>query len=120
MRTALIAVLAAFAIAGCGGESIEADEVPGGPAALSLPPDAALPTVAADADASATATPTATATAAAGTSGTTTAPSAAAPSTGTGTSTTGGSTAPATGGTNTTGGADGNFEDFCAQNPGAC
>jgi len=122
MRVALIAVVASLALAGCGGEQLEAEEVPGGPAALTLPPDEGLPTPEAAADAEATATPTATATAEAGTSGATTAPPAAttAPSTGTGTGTSGGSTAPSTGGTNTTGGADGNFEDFCAQNPGAC
>lgn len=119
MRLALTAaVIAALALSGCGGEQLEADEVPGAPAALTLPPDEGLPTPAADADgdADATPTPTPTADASAGTTGGTTAAPAvtpAAPATGTTTT-----QAP----TSTTGGAgaDGNFEDFCAQNPGAC
>jgi hypothetical protein len=124
---------------GCGGSSLDYQEVPGPPA------DVAVPTATVDSgsskDASGDATPTPTATAE---PGGTTAPSDQSGSTGTAPSTGSGSGTAATGTTGTSGtdsggatapaqedsasndtappaGSDAQqFEDFCAQNPGAC
>ena len=124
--------LAAFA-AGCGGSELDYEEVPGPPAEVSIPSET-VESGGASADANATPTPTATAE-----PGSTTAPddqsgaTGTAPSTGTGTASTGtggtdsgGATAPAEedSATNDTAPPAGSeaqqFEDFCAQNPGAC
>jgi len=134
--TALLCTVAfaAFA-AGCGGSELDYEEVPGPPVEVSIPSET-VESGGANADADATPTPTATAE-----PGSTTAPddqsgaTGTAPSTGTGTATagtgtsdtdSGGATAPAEedSATNDTAPPAGSeaqqFEDFCAQNPGAC
>jgi hypothetical protein len=135
--TALLCTVAfAAGVAGCGGSELDYEEVPGPPVEVSIPSE----TVESGGSAKADATPTPTATAE---PGSTTAPSdqsgdtGAAPSTGTGTASTGttgagtdadsgGATAPAEedSATNDTAPPAGSeaqqFEDFCAQNPGAC
>ena len=137
-----VALLAGGA-AGCGGSKADYQEVPGAPVDVTIPSD---PNSLGDAAAGATATPTVTptptpsagATAPSGQSGST------GTSTGTGTAGTGTSTGTGTGGATTpTSGSGGatapgtqdspsadspppagsdaqQFEDFCAQNPGAC
>ncbi len=130
--TALLCTVAlAGAAAGCGGSQIDYQEVPGPPADVAIPSDSSS---LGDSTATATPTPTATAepggtTAPSGQSGATgTAPSA---STDTGTAGTpgtdsGGASAPAqedsaSNDTAPPAGSDAQqFEDFCAQNPGAC
>ena len=133
--TALLCTVALAAFAtGCGGSELDYEEVPGPPVEVSIPSETVESGGSADADA--TPTPTATAE-----PGSTTAPSdqsgdtGAAPSTGTGTASagtdtsgtdSGGATAPAEedSATNDTAPPAGSeaqqFEDFCAQNPGAC
>ena len=133
--TALLCTIALAAFAtGCGGSELDYEEVPGPPVEVSIPSETVESGGSADADA--TPTPTATAE-----PGSTTAPSdqsgdtGAAPSTGTGTAAagtdasgtdSGGATAPAEedSATNDTAPPAGSeaqqFEDFCAQNPGAC
>jgi hypothetical protein len=127
-------------VAGCGGSENDYQEVPGPPVEMAIPSETVEAGGNAGANADATPTPTATAE-----PGSTTAPSdqsgatGTAPSTGTGTASTG------TGGTGTDSGSDSGgatapaeedsatndtappagseaqqFEDFCAQNPGAC
>jgi hypothetical protein len=128
--------LAAFA-AGCGGSELDYEEVPGPPVEVSIPSGTVESGGNADADAGGDATPTPTATAE---PGSTTAPSDQSGSTGTTPSTdtgdtassdtsgtdSGGATAPAEedSATNDTAPPAGSeaqqFEDFCAQNPGAC
>ncbi len=135
--TALLCTVAmAAGAAGCGGSELDYQEVPGPPVEVAIPSETVEAGASGDADADADATPTPTATAE---PGSTTAPSDqsgatdAAPSTGTdpassGTSDTdsGGATAPAQedSATNDTAPPAGSeaqqFEDFCAQNPGAC
>jgi hypothetical protein len=135
VRLAVAALLAlVLTAAGCGGADPGVMEVPGDPATVTIPDAPLAPASGASNGASAdeTATPTPTPTAASGASGSTgttgapdtTAASGTTPSTGTDG---GGSAAP-------TDGADGpandtpppagsdaqKFEDFCAQNPGAC
>ena len=129
--TALLLV-ALLGLAGCGGNEVAADEVPGSPPTLSLPPDeqpeadsgssddSSADSADEDTGADAGTTEDA-ATDTSGTGGTTAAPDTAA---------TAAPEAPATGGTEpeptapeSTGGAGGDeqqFEDFCNQNPGAC
>ena len=124
--------LAAFA-AGCGGSEVDYEEVPGPPVEVSIPSE----TVESGGNADADATPTPTATPE---PGSTTAPSDQRGSTGTAPSPdtgdtassdtsgtdSGGATAPAQedSATNDTAPPAGSeaqqFEDFCAQNPGAC
>ena len=133
--TALLCTVALAAFAtGCGGSELDYEEVPGPPVEVSIPSE----TVESGGSAGADATPTPTATAE---PGSTTAPSdqsgdtGAAPSTGTGTASagtdtsgtdSGGATAPAEedSAANDTAPPAGSeaqqFEDFCAQNPGAC
>jgi hypothetical protein len=132
--TALLCTVAFVAgVAGCGGSELDYQEVPGPPTEVSVPSE----TVEAGAGGDADATPTPTATAE---PGSTTAPSdqsgatGTAPSTGTGTASadptgtddSGGAPAPAEedSATNDTAPPAGSeaqqFEDFCAQNPGAC
>ena len=133
--TALLCTVAlAAGITGCGGGEIDYEEVPGPPVEVSIPSETVEAGNSADADATPTPTPTPE-------PGSTTAPddqsgdTGAAPSTGTGTASTGtdtsgtdsgGATAPAEedSATNDTAPPAGSeaqqFEDFCAQNPGAC
>jgi hypothetical protein len=121
-RLAVPVIALALAVAGCGGAQVTVQEVPGGPVDLAVPGDGAALNTAA------TPTPTATATATP-TAGASTANPAATPTptatgtTGTGTAG-GGTAAPGTSTTTTTpppAGSDAQkFEDFCAQNPGAC
>ena len=127
----IILVLFALTAAGCGGESVEAEEVAGPPVTLELPKGGGEPadTAAsssdededADADSTATPTPTAAATTGAGTTGggggaaATPAPTQAAPQTG-GTQ----AEQPAAPNPGNTGGTEAQFDDFCQQNPGAC
>jgi hypothetical protein len=116
------ALLLALVLAGCGGGTVARDEVPGGPVTLSVPSDRTAGAAAATPTPSGSATPTPT-------------PSATAtPGTGTGTQATATAT-PASSATGTTpsqtdspsndtappAGSDAQqFEDFCAQNEGAC
>jgi hypothetical protein len=144
-RFAIAALVAGLlAVAGCGGATVTAPEVPTPYSDAPIPssPDAP-PAVGASGSATATPTPTPTATATTGATGSTgiTPTSASAPtSTSTGTSTgTGGTstTSPASSGGGAAAPASGTdsqsndtpppagsnaqkFEDFCAQNPGAC
>ena len=121
--TAAIAVLV-LTVAGCGGANVAYREVPGGPVELEVPGDgaavdAATPSPTAEADA--TETPEADAEADA-----TAEPQAtAAPDTGTDDGTAGGEEAPpADDATDDTpppaGSPQQQFEDYCAENPGAC
>jgi hypothetical protein len=130
--TALVtAGLMAFVAAGCGGSDTSATQVPGPPVDVTIPESSNPPGSGAasgsNSGASATATPTSTPDSStggtSGDTGTTTG------STGTGTTgdATGGTAAPDTGtdsATNDQPPPDGSnaqqFEDFCAQNPGAC
>jgi hypothetical protein len=127
----LIAVLvAAVAVAGCGGQKVTADEVPGAPVALQVPEvskggsDALAGNSSSSsnsqssedsADADATATPTPAAGGQTGTSGTTQSGS---------TGGTSGNTQQQTQqGNGTSGQSQGSgntFDDFCKNNPGAC
>jgi hypothetical protein len=119
--------LLAVAAAGCGGGEPLAPEVPGPPAEVKVPQSAQSPGDVAAANgqgsASGTATPTPTGSGTSGTSGATATPT----PTVAGTDQGGGAAAPdatADGPTNDTPPPDGSnaqqFEDFCAQNPGAC
>jgi hypothetical protein len=144
-----VTALLAFGAAGCGGSKADYQEVPGGPVDVSIPTDPNLDT-SGSASGSATPTPTPTATAApgsttapsdeSGSTGTTPASGTDTTSSGTGTggtstdtsggatpgSDSGGASAP---GSDDTANSDSpppagsdaqQFEDFCAQNPGAC
>jgi hypothetical protein len=127
----LAAGLLALAAAGCGGDDSQSPEVPGPPADVVIPESAEAPASAASQDETADASGDETdGTGTTDDTGTTT-PDETAPSTGdTGTTTpdtSGGTTAPegeADGPTNDTPPPEGSnaeqFEDFCAQNPGAC
>ena len=120
LRLAAPITLLTLTLAGCGGANVVVEDAPGPPAQLTVPgtAEAFAPQATATATVSATPTPTST------TTGTSTTPS----TSGTGTGTTsGGTTAPSTGtdsATNDTPPPAGSnaqqFEDFCAQNPGAC
>jgi hypothetical protein len=137
-RTAPIVFLLALLV-GCGGSKSDYEEVPGPPAGVSIPSDSSLDS--SSGDASATATPSGTPTATATPSGT----GSTGTSTGTGTATTDAGTGGTTDSSGTTGTSDSGgasapgtedsptsdspppagsdaqeFEDFCAQNPGAC
>jgi hypothetical protein len=133
--TALLCTVAlAAGIAGCGGSELDYQEVPGPPVEVSIPSETVESGASGDADATPTPTPTPE-------PGSTTAPSDqsgatdSAPSTGTDTAAagsdpagtdSGGATAPAEedSAANDTAPPAGSeaqqFEDFCAQNPGAC
>ena len=135
--TALLCVFALAGFTGCGGSTLDYEEVPGPPAEVSIPDSGSVSDSSATPDADADATPTPTATAE---PGSTTAPDdqsgshgrrpeRRAPTPGaTGTTGTdsGGATAPAeddsaSNDTAPPAGSDAEqFEDFCAQNPGAC
>jgi len=121
--TAAIAVLV-LTVAGCGGANVAYREVPGGPVELEVPGEgaavgAATPTPTAEADATETPDPDAEADATAEPQAT------AAPDTGTDDGTGDGTEAPpADDATNDTpppaGSPQQQFEDYCAENPGAC
>jgi hypothetical protein len=134
----LCTVALAFGAAGCGGSEVDYQEVPGPPADVTIPSDtSSLGDTSASGDATPTPTPTATAE-----PGGTTAPDSQSGSTGTAPSTSAGTGTTGTTGTSGTdsGGASApaqqdsasndtappagsdaqQFEDFCAQNPGAC
>jgi hypothetical protein len=122
LRRAVLPLLLAVLLAACGGSTVTVKEVPGPPVALDEPGNAAQ--LAPTATATATATPSATATTTpstgtgTGTTGSTgTSTGSGTPSTGTGTQTgsTGTSTQPPPAGSDAQ-----KFEQFCAQNPGAC
>ena len=135
--TALLCTVAfAAGVAGCGGSELDYEEVPGPPVEVAIP--SATVEAGGSADAKATPTPTATPEAGgttapsdqSGATGTTPSTGTGTASTGTGTGTTGtdsgGATAPAQedSAANDTAPPAGSeaqqFEDFCAQNPGAC
>ena len=118
LRLAAPFIVLAFTVAGCGGGQATVEEVPGGPVHLTTPGGAALAPAA-------TVTPTATTTGASSTgttTGQTTTQQAASTGTSSGSSS-GGTQAPATGAATATpppGSPTQQYEDFCAQNPGAC
>jgi hypothetical protein len=128
----LLAVLvAAFAVAGCGGQKVTADEVPGAPVALQIPEvtkggsDALAGKTSTSssssqssqdsADAEATPTPTPAASGQTGTSGTTQSGS-----TGGTSGTTQQQTQQGNGTNGQSQGSGNTFDDFCKNNPGAC
>jgi hypothetical protein len=124
----LLAVLAAALIAGCGGQNVSADEVPGAPVALKVPEvskggsdalagNRSSSDTASSEDSSATPTPTATAqSGTSGTSGTTQSGN-----TGGTSGTTQQQTQQGNGTSGQSQGGGGNtFNDFCKNNPGAC
>jgi hypothetical protein len=125
----LAAMLVAIAVAGCGGGDAVAPQVPGPPADVTIPDSGVTPSGDSSQDGSssdessqdpdATETPTATA-APEGTGDT----GAAAPDTSGGTAAPEGQAPAEDGPTNDTAPPEGSnaqqFEDFCAQNPGAC
>lgn len=118
-RPALLLVLAVL-LAACGGASVAVQQAPGPPVTLAEPgnPAQLAPTATATATAGATGTATATPTTTSGTAATPTPTATPTVSSGTGTGT-------QTGSTGTTqpppAGSDAQkFEQFCAQNPGAC
>jgi hypothetical protein len=131
LRLAAPFTVLGLVVAGCGGGQVAVQEVPGPPAQLTTPGGAALaPAATATPGVTATATPTATTTGAStGTSdgtGTTTATTqqqTSSTTTSSGSASDGGTQAPATGEATATpapGSPTQQYEDFCAQNPGAC
>jgi hypothetical protein len=126
VRLAAPIVVLMLTVAGCGGSKVSVQEVPGDPVSLTVPGGAALaPQATATATGTATPTPTATTTGTGTTTGQAPTDQTSA-STGTGTSG-GGTAAPADGTDSATndqpppaGAPAQDFEDFCAQNPGAC
>jgi hypothetical protein len=127
VRLAAPFVVLMLIVAGCGGSKVTVQEVPGDPVSLSVPGtgEALAPQATATATGTATVTPTATTTSDGTTTGQTPSNQTSA-STGTGT-TGGGTAAPSTGTDSATndqpppaGAPAQDFEDFCAQNPGAC
>jgi hypothetical protein len=126
VRLAAPFVVLMLIVAGCGGANVEVQEVPGDPVSLSVPGNTAALAPQATATATGTATPTPTTDT---TSGATTgqAPTDQS-SASTGTGTAGGGTAAPSDGTDSAtndqpppaGAPAQDFEEFCAQNPGAC
>src|SRR3954452_20792176 len=119
VRLAAPAILLALTVAACGGSQVTVEDVPGAPVELSVPgkADALAPTPTATASAPATATTTATS----GTATTAQPQATATPAPATG----GGGAAAPDDSANTDqpppAGSDAQqFEEFCAQNPGAC
>jgi len=122
VRLAVLTLLLGALLAACGGSTATVEEVPGPPVALDEPGNAAA--------LAPNATPTPTTTASATATPTTTSGSTSSGSTGTGTSSSGTTgTTPSGTQTGSTGtstqppppGSDAQkFEQFCAQNPGAC
>jgi hypothetical protein len=128
LRLAAPFIALALVVAGCGGSKVVVQEVPGGAVDLGVPGGGAALNPAATATPTPTvsATPTATTTGASssGTTGTTsTSQQSASTTTG---STSGGTQAPSTTSTGAAtatpapGSPTQQYEDFCAQNPGAC
>jgi ABC-type phosphate transport system substrate-binding protein len=125
VRLAAPIVVLMLIVAGCGGSSVEVQEVPGDPVTLTVPGTAEglAPQATATATGSATPTPTTTTT-----SGTTGQAPTDQTSASTGTGTAGGGTAAPSDGTDSAtndqpppaGAPAQDFEEFCAQNPGAC
>ena len=137
--TALLCTVAlTFGVAGCGGSEVEYQEVPGPPVDVAIPSDSSAASDSSDSgDASETPTPTPTPEAggttapsdqsgAAGTAPSASTDTGGATDTGTAGTDGGGATAPAdedsaSNDTAPPAGSDAEqFEDFCAQNPGAC
>lgn len=135
LLVSLVAVLvAAFAVAGCGGQKVTADEVPGAPVALQIPEvtkggsdalagkssssSSSSQSSQDSADAEATATPTPAASGSTGTSGTTQSGSTGGTS-GTTQQQTQTQQGNGTNGQSQSGGGN-TFDDFCKNNPGAC
>jgi hypothetical protein len=124
LRLAALFIALALTVAACGGSTVTVQEVPGGAVDLSVPGGGAAlnPAATATPGATATATPTATTTGASST-GTTSTPDQSASTTG---ATNGGTQAPSTSSTGAAtatpapGSPSQQYEDFCAQNPGAC
>jgi hypothetical protein len=122
VRLAVLTLLLGALLAACGGSTASVQEVPGPPVALDEPGNAAAlapnATATPTATASATATPsTGTGSTSSGTSGTGTSSPGTTPTTPSGTQTgsTGTSPQPPAPGSDAQ-----KFEQFCAQNPGAC
>jgi hypothetical protein len=120
VRIALMSLLLAATLAACGGGQASVQQVPGPPVALDEPgnpaelgpaatatPTATVSSTSSTSTTQATPTPTATATPSTGSTGST--------GTGTQTGSTGNDTQPPPAGSDAQ-----KFEDFCAQNPGAC
>jgi hypothetical protein len=137
LASVLAVFVAALAVAGCGGQKVSADEVPGPPVALKVPEvtkggsdalagnsSSSSSNNSSSQDSSATPTPTATAqsdtSGASGTSGTTQSGNTGGTSGTSGTSQQ--QTQQGNGGTNgqSQGGGGNTFDDFCKNNPGAC
>jgi hypothetical protein len=125
LRLAAPFIALALTVAACGGSKVAVQEVPGGAVNLSVPGGGAAlnPAATASPGATATATPTATTTGASSTTTTTTSQQSASSTTG---SANGGTQAPSTSSTGAAtatpapGSPSQQYEDFCAQNPGAC
>jgi hypothetical protein len=130
--TLLAVLVAALAVAGCGGQKVAADEVPGAPVALQVPEvskggsDALAGNSSSSSssssqssqdsgDATATATPTPTASGQSSTNGTTQSGS-----TGGTSGTTQQQTQQGNGTNGQSQGSGNTFDDFCKNNPGAC
>jgi hypothetical protein len=129
--TLLVVLVAAFAVAGCGGQKVTADEVPGAPVALQIPEvtkggsdalagksstsSSSSQSSQDSADAEATPTPTPAASGQTGTSGTTQSGS-----TGGTSGTTQQQTQQGNGTNGQSQGSGNTFDDFCKNNPGAC
>ena len=124
LRLAAPFIVLVLTVAACGGSKVAVQEVPGGAVDLTMPGNGAAldPAATATATVSASATPTATTTGTSSTSSSTTTQPSTATTTG---SANGGTAAPSTStGAATATPAPGSptqqYEDFCAQNPGAC
>jgi hypothetical protein len=125
LRLAALPIVLALTVAACGGSKVTVQEVPGGAVDLGVPGGGAAlnPAATATPGATATATPTATTTGASTTCTTSTSQTSASTTTG---STSGGTQAPSTTSTGAAtatpapGSPTQQYEDFCAQNPGAC
>ena len=125
LRLAALFIVLALTVAACGGSTVTVQEVPGGAVDLGVPGGGAAlnPAATATPGATATATPTATTTGASSSTTTTTPQQSASTTTGT---TNGGTQAPSTSSTGAAtstpapGSPSQQYEDFCAQNPGAC
>jgi hypothetical protein len=124
LRLAAPFIALALTVAACGGSKVTVQEVPGGAVDLSVPGGGAAlnPAATTTPGATATATPTVTTTGASST-GTTSTSQQSASTTG---SANGGTQAPSTSSTGAAtatpapGSPSQQYEDFCAQNPGAC
>jgi hypothetical protein len=125
LRLAAPFIALALTVAACGGSKVTVQEVPGGAVDLGVPGGGAAlnPAATATPGATASATPTATTTGAASSGTTSTSDQSASTTTG---SANGGTQAPSTSSTGAAtstpapGSPSQQYEDFCAQNPGAC